>query len=275
MRYYLLLLLLCYSSVEAQSLSYRYDSLSLQADVEAALAQWRAVEGGNVSAEVSETASTVFVLGDARLLGPDVLSLTLLERSQQGEQSTRIVLAAASEARAQALLHEWGRLLNLPTRNNGVMNPRIDEEKLLTSLSSSDQRALRDAERYVVEDINRDGKVDFYDLLELAANYNREGARLAGDLNDDGVVNQADVSILQAAYQFLPPSQTPPARESADTAVPETAFPDLNPSPTDAEDVKQEETKPEDAKPENSETAPEATEEAKPEEAKPDNQPNN
>lgn len=284
MRYYLpfFLFFFCCSSVQAQSLDYRLDSLSLQEDVSAALAQWQAVEGGNVNAEASETATTVFALGDGTLLGPDVLSLTLLERNDQGEQSTRILLAAAGEARRQAVLHEWGRLLDLPIRANGVMYPVIDADNLRTTLSSSDQRALRDAQRYVDEDVNRDGQVDFYDLLELAANYNREGARLAGDLNDDGIVNQADVAMLQAAYQFLPPSQTPPVRASDDIGVADDAFPDLTPDgvipdsfPSDTTDTPDtegalEETPPpaEDAKPEEAE----ATEGAEPTgEGTPDN----
>lgn len=49
-------------------------------------------------------------------------------------------------------------------------------------------------------DANLNGKVDFADLVILAANYGRPGTFTSGDFNSDGVVNFMDLVILAAHY---------------------------------------------------------------------------
>jgi hypothetical protein len=56
-------------------------------------------------------------------------------------------------------------------------------------------------------DANRDGVVNFNDLLALARNYNKSGVTLAdGDFTGDGIVNFADLLILARNYnKAIPP----------------------------------------------------------------------
>ena len=56
----------------------------------------------------------------------------------------------------------------------------------------------------VVPDANRDGRVDFSDLLTLAQNYGKstDQAFSAGDFNNDGVVDFSDLLILAQNYGF-------------------------------------------------------------------------
>jgi len=53
--------------------------------------------------------------------------------------------------------------------------------------------------------------VDFYDLWLLAQSFGRSGVNLPADINRDGVVDRADLALLQAAYIFAAPAETPPA----------------------------------------------------------------
>jgi ELWxxDGT repeat protein len=66
-------------------------------------------------------------------------------------------------------------------------------------------------------DANRDGVVNFSDLLTLAKNYNQTGVTLAqGDFNGDGVVNFIDLLTLAKAYnKALPPASAGPVGVAA------------------------------------------------------------
>jgi hypothetical protein len=63
-------------------------------------------------------------------------------------------------------------------------------------------------------DANRDGAVNFDDLLILAANYNGAGNRSQGDFSGDGAINFDDLLLLASRYNtsFAPAAaSTPPA----------------------------------------------------------------
>jgi len=49
-------------------------------------------------------------------------------------------------------------------------------------------------------DTNFDGKVNFVDFLQFAANFGEEGGWADGDFNGDGIINFADFTILSANY---------------------------------------------------------------------------
>jgi hypothetical protein len=64
-------------------------------------------------------------------------------------------------------------------------------------------------------DANLSGKVDFADLVILAANYGHSGTFTSGDFNGDGVVNFKDLVILAAHYgQEVTPVPVPVAAAS-------------------------------------------------------------
>jgi hypothetical protein len=86
----------------------------------------------------------------------------------------------------------------------------------LTSSPSVDFRVL-------AGDANRDGSVNFSDLLALAANYNLAGRTFSqGDFNYDGTVNFNDLLILASRYNTTlatasAPLGTPPLDDASET----------------------------------------------------------
>ncbi len=53
-------------------------------------------------------------------------------------------------------------------------------------------------------DLNDDGIVDFADVLVVLANWGPCESKCSGDLNDDGTVDFADVLIVLAAWGSCP-----------------------------------------------------------------------
>lgn len=147
--------------------------------------------------------------------GPDTRTLTL---QRPGEPTTLLVSPGADDA---ALLHEIGLLLGLePTFGNeapSAMRPALASatEDRVERPGAADLAALEALLRFPPADLNRDGVVDFYDLLELAESFGARGF-LPADLDGNGVVDEADLERLRAAYTFTPPAESPPASEGTD-----------------------------------------------------------
>lgn len=145
--------------------------------------------------------------GAPELFGPDALSLTLVRGG-----GAPIEVRASPRASAlleAALVHELGVLAGLAEEGSGVMARALDGTVLAPT--AADVLLLQELRTYRPEDLNRDGVVDFYDLAELAQTFGASGVNLTADLNGDGVVNEADLALLESVYQFLPPSEQPPA----------------------------------------------------------------
>ncbi len=207
----------------ALAVTYRVDPTGgpdgLGAAVAAAFAAWQGLDE-TLDVSESEDASAVFRYGDTALLGDDTLSLTV--QRQRGERSLDILVTPTAGPLADnALLHEAGLLLDLAVSGGGVMNPALPEEPL--ALGESETAALQSLSA-VKEDVNRDGSVDFYDLVALAQSFGQPGINAPADINDDGLVDRQDLELLRAAYVFAPPSATgPPEAEGAEDADPEDA----------------------------------------------------
>ncbi len=201
-------------------------STALETTYARALETWEEALGGDLGSILTGTAGAAaegadpaaagptarIELGDRGLLGPDVATLTLLE---PGAPTTVLVASSFTSATYPAL-HELGLLLGIATLPPGTA-PRVTRaefpaapEARPTEPSSADLSALRDTRRFAAEDLNRDGAVDFYDLLILAESYGARGF-LPADLDGNGVVDAADLDRLRAAYSFAPPSTEAPA----------------------------------------------------------------
>ncbi len=203
------------------AVEYRLDisggPLTLEEDVAAAFSQWLAVEGADLEAAQNDVVNNLIAYGDATRFGPDTLSLTVA-RTVEDKQSLEIRLNPLERTLSQqVLLHETGILAGLSPSNAGVMNPALSAESP-TSLTAADKAALLALKTFVSEDINRDGKVDFYDLAAIAKDFGRSGVNLAADINKDGTVNQADIDLLKTVYIFAEPAKIPPATTSPQPA---------------------------------------------------------
>jgi hypothetical protein len=92
---------------------------------------------------------------------------------------------------------------------NSVMNPSIAPDDSV-ELGDFERQLLERLELFVSEDINRDGVVNFYDLVALAQAFGRSGVNDPADINRDGLIDQQDVEALRSAYTFSDPSETAP-----------------------------------------------------------------
>ncbi len=195
----------------AFALDYRIDPAggpdTLAGRVERAVDIWMNVTDGVFEPRERDDTENRIAYGDGTRFGPDTFSLTV----QNGPDPSTDVRLNPTEPNEQALLHELGLFAGLdPTTDSvGVMNPAIPTDAR-TGLSPSDEEALRTLATFVREDVNQDGVVDFYDLSDLGKAFGESGVSLPADIDENGVVNRADLGLLEAAYTFGAPSETPP-----------------------------------------------------------------
>ena len=195
----------------AFALDYRIDPAggpdTLSARVASAVDIWMSVTDGVFEPRERADAANRIAYGDGTRFGPDTFSLTV----QNGPDPATDVLLNPTEPSDQALLHELGLFAGLrPSLDEaGVMNPAIPPEAN-AELSPSDEDALRTLATFVPEDVNQDGVVDFYDLADFGRAFGETGVSLPADIDENGVVNRADLGLLEAAYTFSAPSETTP-----------------------------------------------------------------
>jgi hypothetical protein len=173
--------------------------LTLEDDVAAALADWRAA-----GVDPDEVAATVIVrYGDAARFGPDVQAFVLLRgAAEAGERSFEVWVAPTATAVRAALIPAFGVVLG-GSLGTGAFDPILDPDGARRP-TEAEGAALEQRRTAVVGDLTGDGRVDFEDLLLMAAAYGRRGVNLPADLNADGVVDGADVDLLRERYEFDP-----------------------------------------------------------------------
>ncbi len=161
--------------------------------VEAVLADWTAA-----GADVEGTDRTVVVrYADPERLGPDAIVLVVV-RPDSG--SFDVLVHPDREGVRAALVPALGVVLG-GVPSGGALNPRVDVAAPPVP-TTADVAALRAARPEVPGDLDGDGRVDFEDLLRLAAAYGGQGINLPEDLDGDGVVGDADLELLRARYTF-------------------------------------------------------------------------
>jgi len=150
-------------------------------------------------------AATLVRYGTSELMGPDATSLTLVSG---GRQTEVLVSPEAGDLLRPVLLHELGVLLGLQEGGAGVMAWSPDAS--IAAPAPTDVALLEERRGRAPEDLDGDGSVGFYDLVAFGQAYGRTGVNLRADFNGDGRVDDADLAVLRAAYEFGPPQPTPP-----------------------------------------------------------------
>ncbi len=94
-----------------------------------------------------------------------------------------------------------------------VMNPSINADDK-TELGEGEKELLKLLNLFAKEDINKDGNINFYDLVAISQAFGQRNVNDSSDINKDGLVNQADVDLLRKAYTFSDPSTTAPGQST-------------------------------------------------------------
>ncbi len=92
---------------------------------------------------------------------------------------------------------------------NSVMNPSISPDDS-TELGDAEKQLIERLQLFAKQDINKDGVVNFYDLVALSQAFGRTDVNDPADINKDGVVDQGDVDELQKVYTFSDPAEKAP-----------------------------------------------------------------
>lgn len=173
----------------------------LAAAVAAALDDWRAagVDVDAVDARVSVR------VGVATRFGPDVTAWVALRGGgDDPDRAFEILVAPAAGAPRAALVPALGVVLG-GTLGRGALDPVLDPAGPRRP-TPADGLALAERLSAIPGDLNRDGRVDFEDLLLMAEAFGRRGVNLPADLDGDGVVDAADLDLLREGYTFDPPN---------------------------------------------------------------------
>lgn len=175
--------------------------LTLEDEVAAALADWRAagVDPDAVAARVR------IRYGDAGRFGPDAVAWVLLRgAAEEGPRLFDVLVSPDAPSLRAALIPALGVVLG-GALGSGALDPVLDPAGARVP-TAADGTALEERRSALPGDLNRDGRVDFEDLLLFAEAYGRRGVNLPADLNGDGVVDAADLALLREAYTFTPPT---------------------------------------------------------------------
>jgi hypothetical protein len=203
---------------------------SLADDLTAAIAAWTKAAPDLAKLSIDpKAASTVGYAAPARL-GPDTFSLDLRVPGRDGVEVH--VASGAPAAHPMVLLHEVGVLLGLPEGGSGVMAYAVPASNEPTAPTAADVQVLKAQRTYAPEDLNRDGKVDFYDLVLFGQAFGTQGVNLPADFNGDGRVDRQDLAMLESAYTFAPPSKTAPGQAPSTAPPSPPTTPTTSPTPS-------------------------------------------
>jgi len=179
----------------------------LKETVSEAFANWAGLEP-KLEISQEENAKTTIEYGKSELFGPDTYSLSVQEQTQTN--SIKVLINPEKKDLMRIILLETGLLLGLQLQSEGIMNPLINDKEL--SLGEPELSELAKLHQFEKEDLNQDGVVDFYDLVELAKAFGQTGINSPADINSDGKVDNQDLELLKAKYSFSLPSASPKAK---------------------------------------------------------------
>lgn len=218
-----LLCCLAIATGQGYSVDVRGGPLTLPEDVAAAASAWNSASEA-ARLEQSAAADNSFSFADAGLLGPDLVSATLVRDDEAGFEVW--LNPQIYRDFPQALIHELGLLLGLPAASSGVMDPALGSDDP-NAPTEADLQALAEAQGRTGGDIDGDGVVGLADLAELGRAYGQRGVNLSADLDSDGVVGASDVELLRENYTFTKPAPGPGESDPEENGA-EADEPDAN-----------------------------------------------
>jgi hypothetical protein len=173
----------------------------LAAAVEAAVEDWRAA-----GVDVDAVEATVGVrVGTTARFGPDVTAWVVVRGgASDADRGFEILVAPDARSPRAALIPALGVVLG-GTLGRGALDPVLDPAGPRRP-TPADGLALTERLSAVPGDLDRDGRVDFEDLLLMAEAFGRRGVNLPADLDGDGLVDAADLDLLRESYVFDPPN---------------------------------------------------------------------
>lgn len=186
--------------------------LTLPEEVAEAAAAWNSASE-EARLEQSAAAENRISFADPELLGPDLVSATLVRDDETGLEVW--LNPETYREFPQALVHELGLLLGLPSASSGVMDPALSGDNP-NAPTEADLQALAVAQGRTGGDIDGDGVVGLADLAALGRAYGQRGVNLAADLDGDGMVGAADVELLRENYTFTAPAPVPEENEPSE-----------------------------------------------------------
>lgn len=188
--------------------------LDLEERLRDAADAWREAGIETLALEIAAEAPHLVRYAPAERMGPDTVTLTLRRNDADGLEVW--VHPRLLQDHPAALLRVVARLAGVEG-GAGSLDPALSAEDPAAP-SEEDVRRWREARSYPPEDVNRDGAVDFLDLIEVAERYGERGVDLAADIDGSGVVDDADLRRLREAYAFTSPAEEPDSpSESSDT----------------------------------------------------------
>ena len=179
---------------------------TLPNEVEIAFEAWATALNNPLKHTLEDNHYSIFRFAKSNFFGPDTASITL----QGGGSSQNLEIRLHPQLYSLfpgTILHEVGAALGLPAGSgvmSGLISPSSPSEITITDIA-----AYWDLTKFAIEDLNKDGVVDFYDLTILASSFSSEGINLAADLNSDGTVDRLDLNLLAEVYSFTPPVRDP------------------------------------------------------------------
>jgi hypothetical protein len=203
--------------------------LVLEDRVDAAVAAWR-----DAGLDVDAVDRRVRIrFGDPALLGPDVPVLIATTEDPDVDLDL-LVHPDLLDTYPGALIHALGIAFG-GEAGDGALDAR-QREGVAPAPTEQNVAAIAAARAADPADLNRDGVVDFEDLLILAERFGGRGVNLPGDLDGDGVIDERDLAILRESYTFTPLRTTPPTAPAGEApgALPPVPSAVPGPAPTPA-----------------------------------------
>lgn len=169
-------------------------------NIEAAAEAWQDA-GVDVGVEVNEEAPDRFEVGPDARFGAGVLSLSLRATSDDGR---RVLLNPnGTRLRSTVVATELAFLAGVQPQPSGWLSGEVPSDAGSTP-SEADASALRAALGRIPEDVNNDGRVDFYDLVQVASKVGQTGPNVLEDIDGSGTVDRDDIEQLKTRYEFSP-----------------------------------------------------------------------
>ena len=195
------------SAEVAPAFTLAFNSGSVPAAAADAAQQIWQTAGVDVAVTITDEAPNAIEVGPAERFGSGIISLSL--RGSDDEGSRVLLNPGRRDMQDKAVAAELAFLAGVQPQVTGWLSGALPSDEQAQP-NSADAAALRAALGRIPEDVNDDGVVDFYDLVQVASSVGESGPGLLEDLDASGTVDQEDIDLLKARYEFTPASPDGP-----------------------------------------------------------------